>query len=293
MLLLAGDIIDGWCRDHQVGLSLVQELLRLRDSACQVAMVLGNHDARTRVMNPLLLPEHAHLLGRRGPETLTLEGLGVALHGWSAPEVETSFDVADFYPAPLAGLLNIGLLHTSADGRRGHQDYAPCSRWTLRRKGYDYWALGHVHTREVIAAEPWLVFPGNLQARGAREPGPKGATLVRVGDQRILAVEHRSLDVLRFASVVVDTARSRHLDDLLDAARVALVRAADASEGRPLVARLVLSGADGAACSLAASPAARASTLRALKRELCLASIWIDEAWIDTGVGSWLLDAAA
>lgn len=293
LLLLAGDIVDGWCRNHAVGLWLVQELLRLREGACQVVLLLGNHDVRARVLNSLLLPDHAHLLGRRGPETLVLEELGVALHGWSAPEIGGSIDVAELYPARLEDLFNIGLLHTSADGRRGHENYAPCSRWTLRRKGYDYWALGHVHTREVVATEPWIVFPGNLQARGMREAGPKGATLVRVRGRQVVGADHRSLDALRFATVVVDTARSRHLDDLLDVSRVALLRAAAESEGRPLVTRLVLSGVEGAACSLAASPHVRTAALRTLKRELCWASIWIDEAWVDTGVGSWLLDAAA
>jgi DNA repair protein SbcD/Mre11 len=143
---------DGWCRNHQVGLALVEELLRLRDGDCQVALLLGNHDVRTRVMKPLLLPSHAHLLGRSGPETHVLERFGVALHGWSAPEVEPPFDVAELYPPPLAGLLNIGLLHTSADGRRGHENYSPCSRRSLRRKGYDYWAV-RVRGRRIVGAE--------------------------------------------------------------------------------------------------------------------------------------------
>ena len=37
-----------------------------------------------------------------------------------------------------------------ATGREGHETYAPCRLETLRRKGYDYWALGHVHAREVV-----------------------------------------------------------------------------------------------------------------------------------------------
>jgi DNA repair exonuclease SbcCD nuclease subunit len=81
--------------------------------------------------------------------------------------------------------------------------------------GYDYWALGHVHAREVVATEPWIVFPGNLQGRGLREPGPKGATLVRVSAGRVASVEHRSLDTLRFATVVADTSDSERFDDVL------------------------------------------------------------------------------
>ena len=293
LLLCDGDIIDGWCRNHRVGLVLVHELLRLRDSGCEVVLLLGNHDVRTRVMNPLLLPEHARVLGVSGPETRVLDRIGVALHGWSFPKPDAPADVASKYPAPLAGLLNIGMLHTSAEGRRGHVDYAPCSRWTLRRHGYDYWALGHVHTREVIATEPWIVFPGNLQGRGAREIGPKGATLVRVSAGRVATVEHRALDALRFATVVADTSESERFDDVLSAARTALVKAVKEAEGRPLVARLVLEGVGGAACTLAVPPWERKAALGAVTRELCDDSVWLDETWIDTGIGSWLLDAAA
>jgi DNA repair protein SbcD/Mre11 len=293
MLLCSGDVIDGWCRNHRVGLVLVHELLRLRDGGCEVVLLLGNHDVRTRVMKPLLLPQHAFVLGLHGPETRVLEPLGVALHGWSFPEPEALVDVASLYPAPLAGHLNIGLLHTSAEGRRGHASYAPCSRRTLRRHGYDYWALGHVHAREVIATEPWIVFPGNLQGRGPREAGPKGATLVRVHAGRIASVEHRSLDALRFATVVADAGEAQHFDDVLSAARTALVRATVEAEGRPLVACLVLEGAAGAACALAVPPWERRAALAAVTRALCNDSVWLDETWVDTGVGSWLLEAAA
>jgi hypothetical protein len=267
--------------------------LRLREAGCEAVLLLGNHDVRTRVMKPLLLPEHAFVLGLRVPETRVLERLGVALHGWSFPEPEAPMDVASLYPAPLAGYLNIGLLHTSAEGRRGHANYAPCSRRTLRRHGYDYWALGHVHAREVIATEPWIVFPGNLQGRGLREAGPKGATLVQVHAGRIASIEHCSLDALRFATVVADAGEARHFDDVLSVARAALVRAAGEAEGRLLVARLVLEGATGTACTLAVPPWERRAALAAVTRALCNDSVWLDETWIDTGVGSWLLDAAA
>ncbi|WP_369334420.1 metallophosphoesterase family protein, partial [Serratia marcescens] len=73
-----------------------------------------------------------------------------------------------------------------------------CSVDDLRRAGYDYWALGHIHERQVVAEAPAIVFPGNLQGRHAREAGPKGATLVSVADGRITAMEALTLDAARF-----------------------------------------------------------------------------------------------
>jgi DNA repair exonuclease SbcCD nuclease subunit len=293
LLLCVGDIIDGWCRDHRVGLVFVQELLRLREVGCEVALLLGNHDVRTRVMRPLLLPDNARVLGERGPETWLLERLGTALHAWSVPAPDHEVDVASLYPPPVPGLLNVGLLHTSAEGRRGHAEYAPCSRRTLRRHGYDYWALGHVHAREVIAREPWIVFPGNLQARGSREAGPKGATLVRVRRGRILSAEHRALDAVRFETVLADTSSLEHFDDVLARAQLALDRALHEADGRPLVARLILSGVDGAARTLAVPPGERRAAFGELARHL-RRDVWLDETWILVGgVGAWQIGAAA
>jgi DNA repair protein SbcD/Mre11 len=83
MLLCSGDVVDRWCRDYRVGLVLVHELLRLRDAGCEVVLLLGNHNVRSRVLRPLLLPEHARVLGVSGPETRVLDHLGIAVHGWS------------------------------------------------------------------------------------------------------------------------------------------------------------------------------------------------------------------
>ncbi|MEZ6149369.1 MAG: hypothetical protein R3C09_04535 [Pirellulaceae bacterium] len=53
-------------------------------------------------------------------------------------------------------------------------------------KGYDYWALGHIHKREVLCQEPFVAFSGNIQGRHIRESGPKGCYVVTVHDDRRL-----------------------------------------------------------------------------------------------------------
>jgi DNA repair protein SbcD/Mre11 len=64
----------------------------------------------------------------------------------------------------------------------GGRRYAPCTVDDLRRFGYDYWALGHIHAAEIVSRDPWIVFPGNLQGRSVRETGAKGAVRVTVED---------------------------------------------------------------------------------------------------------------
>ena len=116
------------------------------------------------------------------------------------------------YPPPRSGSFNVGVLHTSLDGREGHARYAPTSVAELAARGYDYWALGHVHAYEEVSQDPWMVFPGNLQGRNVRETGPKGAVLVEVADAlRVAHVERLVLDEARWAALFASPALQRSL----------------------------------------------------------------------------------
>src|SRR5438552_1397988 len=194
-LLLAGDIFDGSWRDYSTGLFFAMQLSRLRALDIPVVLVRGNHDAESRITKHLRLPSHVHELSVRAPESFEIPGAGVWVHGQGFATRAVTDDLAAAYPAAKRDALNIGLLHTSAGGREGHENYAPCRVETLVDKGYDYWALGHVHKREVLSEAPHIVFPGNLQGRHAREMGAKGATLVRV-ENGIASALHRALDVV-------------------------------------------------------------------------------------------------
>ena len=171
-------------------------------------------------------------------------------------------DLAAACPAPLRDLLNVGLLHTSIDGRPGHEPYAPARRETLLEKGYAYWALGHVHAREVVSTDPWVVFSGNLQGRHAREVGPKGATLITVEDGKIRAVEARALDAVRWAHVAVSATDARVVDDVLERASEAVAEAARGADGRLLAARITVSGLPALGSTLASETAGLETQLR-------------------------------
>jgi len=178
------------------------------------------------------------------------------VHGRSFPHRAVPEDLSAAYPPPLAGLLNIGLLHTSADDPGEHATYAPCSVPALAMKGYDYWALGHIHARRELARAPWIVFPGNLQGRHAKETGAKGCTLVEVEDRRIVRVEHRPVDVLRWAAVAADVGGVASLAGLAERVRPGLAEAAEQADGRPLLVRLTLAGATPLHPALLAEPLA-------------------------------------
>ncbi|MFT8243284.1 metallophosphoesterase family protein [Roseomonas sp. BN140053] len=262
-VVLAGDLYDGDWQDWRTGQALVAALGRLTRAGIRVVAIRGNHDAESVLTRSLALPEGARLLAADQPESLALPEHGVVLHGQSFATRDVRDNLARGYPAPVAGMLNIGLLHTAATGRDGHAGYAPCSIEQLARHGYGYWALGHVHEREELLRDPWIVFPGNLQGRHVNEAGAKGATLVTVRDGRVVAAEHRSLDAVRWARLEVDCSGAADEDAALDRVRAALGEAVDAAEGRLLAARVTLRGPCAAHLALARDPAATREKVRA------------------------------
>ena len=253
-LLLAGDLFDGNWKDYSTGLFFTSQLGRLRDAEVAVFLIRGNHDAASRLTKSLKLPEHCRELTTSKPETLLDERLGLAVHGQGYATRAVTDDLVASYPDRHADFLNVGLLHTSMDGREGHAPYAPTSVAVLTGKGYDYWALGHVHQREVLSKDPWIIFPGNLQGRHARETGEKGASLVEVVDGRIVEVVHHVLDVVRWVRCNIDAAEAVTADDVVELAGTSLDSAATDADGRLLAARIEITGASKAHRQLSVDP---------------------------------------
>lgn len=241
-VLIAGDLFDGTWKDYNTGLFFVHQMTLLKQSGIRVVLIAGNHDADNKMTRTLPWPDNVKVLSSRRPESYKLEDLDVVVHGQSFAAPAITEDLAQSYPEPTPGMFNIGLLHTAMDGREGHSPYAPCTLSGLKAKNYDYWALGHVHTREVLSDDPPIVFPGNIQGRHIRETGPKGCMLVTVDDRRSLSMEFEALDVLRWAVCQVDASGANSRDDLLERFAREGSTAAKASKGRPLAMRVEFSG---------------------------------------------------
>ena len=275
-LLLAGDVFDGEWKDFNTGLFFVKQLNRLRDAGTRVFLVRGNHDAMSEVTRALELPDHVHQFPDGRAETVVDERHGVALHGLSFARREMRDSPVPLYPAPLTDALNIGVLHTSAGGHAQHATYAPCAVDELTRKGYDYWALGHVHAQEILSRAPsWVVFPGNTQGRHIRETGPKGCVVVTVEDGAVSEVRPAPLDVVRWQRVELLLGEEDGVDELFEQARTLLGRARDAADGRLVAARLVVGGATRAHAQLSGDRQRIMAQLRAF----CLDGL--DELWLE------------
>ena len=178
-VVLVGDLYDGDWKDYNTGLFFSHQMARLHAAGIRAYLVAGNHDAASQLTRALRPPPNVHVFATAAPQTFTLPEFGVALHGQGYATREVTADLSQAYPRALPGLCNLGLLHTSLDGRPGHAPYAPCSVAGLATRGYQYWALGHVHQHEIVAREP-VVFPETSRPPRARDrcqgcgAGPRG-----------------------------------------------------------------------------------------------------------------------
>lgn len=281
-LLLAGDLYDGDWRDYNTGLFFARQMARLNEAGIPVFVVAGNHDAESRISRVLQMPPNVHLFGSAAAETARLDDLGVAIHGQSFRAPSVTEDLSLGYPPAVPGCLNIGLLHTSLDGRPGHAPYAPCRLDGLLTRGYDYWALGHVHQHEVVAQDPWVVYAGNLQGRHVREPGAKGCVLVSVADGRVQHLAHRPLDVLRWQLAEVDLGDTGTFAEVLERIEGALEAALRAADGRLLALRLRLAGQTAMHARLHAEHERLVAECRARALELGSDALWLEQVRIET-----------
>ena len=281
-VLLVGDLYDGDWKDYNTGLYFVERMGRLREAGIRVFIVAGNHDAASQITKHLRLPDNVTLFSTKNPEQVILDDLNVALYGQGFATRAVTDDLSQAYPQGDPELFNIGLLHTCMDGKPGHEPYAPCTVDGLRSKGYQYWALGHIHKREEVSEDPWIVFPGNIQGRHIRETGPKGCTLVTVEDGEVTEVAHRDLDVMRWSLCELDVTVSETVDDIYGQVREGLQTVLDEAEGRPVAVRLVLQGSCSAHTKLHANLEHWLQEYRALATSIGGAGIWLEKVSIKT-----------
>jgi DNA repair protein SbcD/Mre11 len=263
LVLIAGDLYDGDWQDWRTGQFLVRELERLTRTGIRVVAISGNHDAESVLTKKLRWPEGARLLRTDRAETIAFPELGLAVHGRGFATRAVTENLVPGYPEPVEGMLNIGMLHTSATGRAGHENYAPCSVEQMRAREYQYWALGHVHEREILARDPWIVFPGNVQGRHINEPGAKGVTVITVEGRKIVGEPaHHALDVVRWKRIDCDLAGAADEEEALSRIRHEIAVALEVADGRMLAARLRLTGATPAHAALARDAGATREKIR-------------------------------
>ena len=282
LVVFAGDIYDGDWIDFRTGLFFREQLVRLTQAGIRVVVAKGNHDAESVITRKLPRVDGVRVLSSRAAETIDYPELGVAVHGRSFPQRAVDEDLVPAYPPPLPGRFNIGVLHTSLTGTPLHDPYAPTSAAALSAKGYDYFALGHVHQREVVReSAPRIVFPGNLQGRHANERGAKGCELVEVIDGRIASAEFVALDVVRWHHLWLDATGLADVDALAARFLAQLHEASADARDRLHAVRVTIAGESALHRDEAMQPGALAAALHAAAQDAAGVEVWVERVRVE------------
>lgn len=282
-IIIAGDLYDGDWKDYNTGLFFASEMARLNKHEIPVFMINGNHDAASIITKEIKLPENVNIFNVKKCETKLLEDLNVALHGQGFQTRAVVDNLAKAYPDKLAGYFNIGILHTSAGGREGHENYAPCTLDDMKGKAYDYWALGHIHKREILSDErPVIIFPGNIQSRHSKETGEKGCTLIRVESGEINHIQHVPLDVLRWDVIELDASGIEAYEEFLSLVEELLERSYLNADHRMLAVRFIVVGQTSIDMELRKNREGVLNDIRSIAFSVGQGDIWIEKIKIKT-----------
>ncbi|CAN5706919.1 DNA repair exonuclease [soil metagenome] len=277
-VLLAGDIYDRDWQDFHTGLFFREQMVRLGRANVQVFIAHGNHDAQGVISRQLSLPPNVTVFSHRKAECIRIESLAVAIHGRSFPDREVSEDLVPGYLDAVPGYFNIGVLHTSLTGRAGHDTYAPTRVDVLAGKGFDYWALGHVHVREIVKQDsPRIVFPGNLQGRHANESGAKGCELVTVEKGASMSAEFVPLDVVRWSRLDIDLSGVERVEAIAPMFHAALDAHLHGAAELLHAVRVNLRGSTVLHAVEAMSPGTLAAAVQAAAQDVSRAEVWIEQ----------------
>ncbi len=211
-LVIAGDLFDTSRKNLNTQIVLKEQFGRLDRLGIKVFIAAGNHDNLEEAGYgeaglEITLPKNVHVFSGESPEEIVIEKDGAPaarVVGMSFPKRDVQTNLANLFPDKKDRLFTVGVLHTSVGGAVSeHDTYAPCATGDLERRGYDYWALGHIHKRGVLRENPYIVYPGCPQARRRRETGGMSVTLVRANAGGI-SVSELPTGALQMEDVAVD-----------------------------------------------------------------------------------------
>ena len=190
-LLIAGDLFDADTVSLSTQDFLVDQLGRL--DGIPVFIAPGNHDPyRAReTYARMVFPANVHVFQSVRPEHRPVHdstGRVVAVvHGAAHDRKNLATNLVASIEAPQDGLFHVACVHAcvqSSNVAHEHDDYAPCTTDDFAGRGIGYWALGHVHRRQIVSESPCVLYPGNIQGRDLGETGPKGCYVAHVDANR-------------------------------------------------------------------------------------------------------------
>lgn len=216
-VLLVGDIFDESVQSLKAQVSLRQAFERLHAYNIRVYMSYGNHDYVQRRVHQVTYPDNVFIFPN---EQITVFNFPddndplVAIYGFSYEQRNITERKVDEYQRQHSSIpFHIGLLHGSLYGHSSHASYAPFTLSDLTAKHFDYWALGHIHKRQILHEDPPIVYPGNIQGRHHLESGAKGCYYVELSKAEC-ELSFVPLHAIEFVSLQLDVLTCETIFDL-------------------------------------------------------------------------------
>lgn len=209
-VLLCGDIYNGEDKSIAGQIALQKFARDLYKEGIQLFIIAGNHDPlRTTKYqleyppNTVIFPTEYHVVN------FVKHGKTVAyIHGISHSTKEESRNLSECFTTEFdPDVFHIGMLHctvSSVPQEKGKKQYVPCSLSDLQTKKMNYWALGHIHARNILSEYPHIVYSGNTQGIKSSEEGARGAYYVEVTDNKTVSMKFISTSAVIFDTIIID-----------------------------------------------------------------------------------------
>ena len=182
-VILAGDTFHQSRTSIRTQAYFIDEMKRLDQEGIPVIMSFGNHDYYVAERYWFDFPKNMFLFKKEQVEThyfMTKNQEKVAVTGFSYEHPWINEDKLSGFPTKEAGVdIHIGVYHGDTT-KNGAQNYAPFTFSAMKSKGYDYWALGHIHQPQVVSADPLIVYPGTPQGHTKKERTVQGVAIVSI-----------------------------------------------------------------------------------------------------------------
>lgn len=181
-VLLVGDSFHQNRPSLKIQKHFFDQIERLNEKKIDVFMIFGNHDYYQKERYWFTFPENVHLFSSEEVETkefITKKGEKVAISGFSYQHQWIQIDKVAEFPFREAVDYHIGMYHGEIGGEQ-NGNYAPFQPSSMQEKGYDYWALGHIHVPMSLNEKGTINYPGAPQGHTQKEQLAESILLVEL-----------------------------------------------------------------------------------------------------------------
>lgn len=181
IVIMAGDIFDNEFVTKETMELMVSQFAQNPD--CRFVIAPGNHDPLTQrsPYRKVEFPPNVYIFASDDVTKFSFDDIGVDVYGWAFLDAKKEDN-------PLRqGKLEldknkINILAVHADMTSADSTCCPMNEADIASSGFDYVALGHIHTGGEVkqAGHTYYAYSGCLEGRSFDECGPKGAITCKI-----------------------------------------------------------------------------------------------------------------